>query len=1378
MLVVLANCYMKKDILNKEWLSSHLKQVKQQAGARYTPEINVNLPISDIFEGITRSEKFYHSIREHYGKLLRELKNIVSKTYEDEEAQKLLDTLKSKLDPFLKTVSSISVYSTEIIPWNEVKEKSESLLEIIDAFSSRIRTLKYESKEEKSTSKDGSYVASKSELYSFDLSHINKAEDVLRYFNDLSISSKSELSNNPSLLLMGSGGNGKTHLLCDVIEHNLTKDGHISYGVLVFGEYFSSDKDVGSQILEQLGLPESFADLDEFLVAMDTLGAESKRRSLLIIDALNETPVQHFWKNNLFKIIEQVKKYKNVGIVVSVRNGYEKEILSDEAKSELIIVEHHGFPGGLIWDAIQSFFTYYNISFPELPLLHPEFYNPLFLKFFCEKNKNTKPDLKGGDSLKNVFEHFVLEVGLEIIQAFDPGAKPRGEGKKHFNLLWDGIVKDAAFWMAINGQSKIPEKNFEVIISKYFPGKEKEVISLLVRRVLVKKLEWDESVLYGFSYNKFSDHIIVRSILTSVEGSAEREKEFNEGGKIANILVKFKYDHGILEALCVQVPEFFKKQEKRELFQLAPYLTENNNFDYSFKESLIWRDPKTIGTKVLEVINRDISANSSFFLDPILSLVSFPDHALNARYLDSILSGQTLAERDSWWSTFLHFDYREHNAVDRLLEWAWSEHEKSYLSDDSIFLTSITLAWFLTTPNRSVRDKATKGLISLLEKRAHLIPPLFEKFKDVNDPYVTERLYAVAYGCTLRNLTDNKSIPLIAEWIFEHAFKHKKAPVHILIRDYARGIIDVASRRGRSLSFDPALALPPYASEWPKDIPSEEELEKKYHKDAVDVKGDEGKNFLSIWYSVMGFGDFARYIIGTNHHSSEWSGRRLGSSEPDREKIFSEFKTSLTPAQKELLEKATNLFYGIDLKIVFKNMSALPDKALEEIVEGQDLEAAELSEAEEKEKQLKADASFLDSLDGVQKEFFLKEIKPFMDDRGRVDDPLESFDLKIAQRWIFNRVVELGYDPAIHGKFDWNVNRYDNSARTEHKAERIGKKYQWIAYHQFMALVSDHFEFKGCSWGRSIEPYRGPWAPYVRDIDPSFISQADTQIKDHLNLSNWKSNGGQYDAWADEKTDTEWVRLEADLPNPSAIIEISDDEGSDWLMLKGLLVWQKKTPPEFESYEVPTRDLFYIVKSFIVKNEDKKKLLDWLDSKGWGNWLPESHDFYEVFLGEYPDTFPFEDFRGDYNIWTEASSDLPVPIVVTDDSYLNEFTLDCSKEGRVTVKLPNKWIVEGMELTQKYTDGRFYNSKDELVCLPNSIFDENERSALLVNKKSLNEFLEKNDCSIFWTILGEKKIVGGPDRAGWAHGRLNIHGVFTYEEGLLKGTLKNELETE
>ena len=54
-------------------------------------------------------------------------------------------------------------------------------------------------------------------------------------------------------------------------------------------------------------------------------------------------------------------------------------------------------------------------------------------------------------------------------------------------------------------------------------------------------------------------------------------------------------------------------------------------------------------------------------------------------------------------------------------------------------------------------------------------------------------------------------------------------------------------------------------------------------------------------------------------------------------------------------------------------------------------------------------------------------------------------------------------------------------------------------------------------------------------------------------------------------------------------------------MLHGLLVWQKKTPPEFESYEVPTRDLFYIVKSFIVKNEDKKKLLDWLNSKGWGN---------------------------------------------------------------------------------------------------------------------------------------------------------------------------------
>jgi hypothetical protein len=156
-------------------------------------------------------------------------------------------------------------------------------------------------------------------------------------------------------------------------------------------------------------------------------------------------------------------------------------------------------------------------------------------------------------------------------------------------------------------------------------------------------------------------------------------------------------------------------------------------------QSLIWRNPKafsTDGKNTLKIINQNVIRTTSGhnqLLNAFLSIAPIPNHLFNAERLHYHLSQFSMPERDYWWSTFLHYQYGEHGAVDRLLQWSWSNHDKSHISDESIFLTSIALSWFLTTSNRYVRDRATKGLVSLLQDRIHLIPQLLEKFKDVND---------------------------------------------------------------------------------------------------------------------------------------------------------------------------------------------------------------------------------------------------------------------------------------------------------------------------------------------------------------------------------------------------------------------------------------------------------------------------------------------------------------------------------------------------------------------------------------------------------------------------------------------------------------------
>ena len=82
-------------MLNNKWFEKHFKKIRHLAGMRYTPKLNVNLPISEIFDGISRTEKFYATIRENYGELLRQFKYVTSK-YEKDELQKNYNQIKKE----------------------------------------------------------------------------------------------------------------------------------------------------------------------------------------------------------------------------------------------------------------------------------------------------------------------------------------------------------------------------------------------------------------------------------------------------------------------------------------------------------------------------------------------------------------------------------------------------------------------------------------------------------------------------------------------------------------------------------------------------------------------------------------------------------------------------------------------------------------------------------------------------------------------------------------------------------------------------------------------------------------------------------------------------------------------------------------------------------------------------------------------------------------------------------------------------------------------------------------------------------------------------------------------------------------------------------
>ena len=103
--------------------------------------------------------------------------------------------------------------------------------------------------------------------------------------------------------------------------------------------------------------------------------------------------------------------------------------------------------------------------------------------------------------------------------------------------------------------------------------------------------------------------------------------------------------------------------------------------------------------------------------------------------------------------------------------------------------------------NKKMPYPFNEKLICLLKERTDVLLDILRLFENVNDPYIFERLYAVAYGCAVR-IKENQQLTDLGNYVYETIFKDKEEIYpHILLRDYARGVIEYASYMGCSFSF-------------------------------------------------------------------------------------------------------------------------------------------------------------------------------------------------------------------------------------------------------------------------------------------------------------------------------------------------------------------------------------------------------------------------------------------------------------------------------------------------------------------------------------------------------------------------------------------------
>ena len=103
-----------------------------------------------------------------------------------------------------------------------------------------------------------------------------------------------------------------------------------------------------------------------------------------------------------------------------------------------------------------------------------------------------------------------------------------------------------------------------------------------------------------------------------------------------------------------------------------------------------------------------------------------------------------------------------------------------------------------------------------------------------------------------------------------------------------------------------------------------------------------------------------------------------------------------------------------------------------------------------------------------------------------------------------------------------------------------------------------------------------------------------------------------------------------------------------------------------------------------------------------GRWMPENHELWRVFLGEFcwAPAFRFHDQPYySHEGWSRGSGKvIPRPVLSSADAYLGETsTRDCSVVDTARISIPSKFIVEGLKLKWNGIEGHVFDRQGRLT---------------------------------------------------------------------------------
>jgi V8-like Glu-specific endopeptidase len=848
-----------RKILSHNWFEQHIDKGIESLGARYTPEVNVKIDVTKKIDALLKNKGFCEDARSQFHNYLLAL-------------NKLIENFSSYSD--FEQLSS--EYSTQI-----------SLIDQISLTKQEIQTLFEEYCDDKCTLLDLDELGKQAEVIHGSINKLAKlylgngfSDEKMLDANGASVSFFSFLeqpdihtliANQPYLLLKGKAGTGKSHLLADAAAAQQKIN---APAILLLGQHFTTDKAPWTQILSDILRLEGTE--QQFLGALNEIGQERGQRVLFSIDAINEGRGKFFWAEHFVSFVNDFKNYPWISLIISVRDTYFPKLIPEHFgdKTAMKITSHMGFVG-CEYEAVKVFFNHYKIRLPKIPYINAEFSNPLFLKLFCDglQNRGLHEVPEGYGGISSVMNYFIDNIDMKLGHPEFYGYDSSG---KVCRKIVNGLVKHKQ----ANNLSYVPYDDAcdiaNGVVARY--SSKRGIIEDLVHEgLLSKNLYWlndgqDEEGIY-FAYERLDDHFLADFLARTIVTSTNISQIFKVNGQL---LYLFEYEYryqGVIEALSILLPELYGK----ELFELVDEnYQEERTIINAFINSLIWRNLDTIKSNCTDYINKTVfQYEDSFksFLEFMYTVSGDVKHPYNANKLHNMLSEMPLADRDAEWTTHLQYVDDPENSIGRMLEWVPQSDMHKILSDESALLLSISISWLLVSTTIELRNRATQALSNILINRLNLGLKLLKLFDKIDDPYVHERIFAAVYGATL-NTTQLSELPDLAEYIVEEIFLKEEVYPNVLVRDYARNIVEYALYKEKIQLTNTEVIRPPYNSSIPENFPINEEIDSyKFDSGNKDFKKSyySQNEILSSMVTEYGrgtcrYGNFGRYTFQSALH--------------------------------------------------------------------------------------------------------------------------------------------------------------------------------------------------------------------------------------------------------------------------------------------------------------------------------------------------------------------------------------------------------------------------------------------------------------------------------------------------------------------------------